>query len=86
MKGHSEEAEVLRDGAGVYVLLSNDYTYLGKDAMEVATLYKYNAKRRENRIYVGVKTEEIVKACWDCEDGNVHEPHEKVGECKRCGC
>lgn len=38
---HTEPGRIMRDLAGKYVLLSKDFVYLGKDAVDVRLLEKY---------------------------------------------
>ena len=81
---HTEPERIEKDKAGQYVLLSEDYIYLGKEAEHVEILDKYNARFQETKKYTGEVAEEIISECMKYKDGKKHVPHDplKRGRCK----
>ncbi len=83
---HTDPGQNIRDIAGEYTLLSNDFIYLGRDAVDIDIVSEKNALTRETKYYKGEEAERIIQACISCKDGKVHLPHEpfaKGGGC--CG-
>ena len=79
---HTQE-QVLRDIAGKYVLLSDDYIYLGREAIDNNLINEYGAKTRETKEYTGKMAEKIIKECEQYRDSKVHFPHNPLIRC--CG-
>lgn len=79
---HTQE-QVLRDIAGKYVLLSDKYIYLGRDAIANYLINKYGAKTRETKEYTGKIAEKIINECEQYRDYKVHFPHNPLSNC--CG-
>jgi hypothetical protein len=82
---HTDPGRVKRDLAGKYVLLSDDYIYLGKDAVYVDSVAKYNAKFQETKTYSGEVAHAIINDCMRYRDNKKHlpnEPYKKCGGCK----
>lgn len=71
---HTEEDRVKRDLAGTYVLMSDDYLYLGSDAVYVDIVAKYNARFHETKTYKGKQAEKIIAECLKHRDGKNHVP------------
>lgn len=80
---HVDEKQNIRDIAGEYVLLSDDFIYLGKDAVFDELVDKYNAKFRETKLYKGEVAELIVAECQKYRDGKKHLPTKPLK--KKCG-
>lgn len=80
---HLDELQHQRDIAGKYVLLSNDFFYLGKDAVYVETVDEYGAKFRETTLYTGDTAERIIAECQKHRDRKKHEPTERFKT--KCG-
>ena len=82
---HIEDYRVIKDLAGLYVLLSDDYIYLGRDAVHVDVLDEYNPKYQETKTYTGEKAEKIISACLKQRDEKNHaptKPFPKKGGCR----
>ena len=82
---HTKPGRVIRDIAGKYVLLSDDYIYLGEDAVFIDIVAKHNAKFQETKFYADEKAEKIISECKKYSDKKVHyptEPYRKRGGCK----
>ena len=80
---HVDEARNIRDIAGEYVLLSDDFIYLGKDAVYIEIVDKYGARFRETKLYKGELAEQIVSECMKFKDSNLHTPTHPLK--KKCG-
>ena len=80
---HIDLEQNIRDIAGEYVLLSDDFIYLGKDAVFDELVDKYNAKFRETKLYKGEVAELIVAECQKYRDGKKHLPTKPLK--KKCG-
>lgn len=82
---HVNEQQNIRDIAGEYVLLSDDFIYLGKDAAYVDIVDKYGAKARETKRYEGELAEQIISECIKYKDSKKHRPTKPFkktrGEC-----
>ena len=82
---HTDPGRLVRDYAGEYVVLSDDFIYLGRDAAYNDLVAKYNAKSRETLLYKGTDAENLVKECKKYADGKQHaptSPFKKTGGCK----
>ncbi|WP_155243702.1 hypothetical protein [Butyrivibrio fibrisolvens] len=82
---HTDPGRVLRDLAGKYVILSDDYIYLGEDAVYIESVVKNNAKFQETKLYVDETAKKIISDCENYRDNNTHipnEPYIKHGGCK----
>ena len=82
---HTEAERIAKDFAGEYVLLSDDYIYLGRDAIQNDIVAKYTARFQETKRYKGTVAEQLVKECRKYMDGKKHLPHSpftKNGGCK----
>ncbi len=71
---HIDSNQIKRDIAGEYVLISNDYLYLGEDAVFLDIVKKYNAKTHETKYYNGDVAKRIIKECLKYQDGKIHNP------------
>ncbi len=80
---HVDGKQNIRDIAGEYVLLSDDFIYLGKDAVFNEMVDKYNARFRETKLYRGEVAELIVAECQKYRDGKKHLPTKPLK--KKCG-
>ena len=74
-KVHTDKNQIIRDLAGEYVLLSNDYIYLGKDAKEIDIVNQYGAKRQETKKYNDEIAEKIIIKCKELKDNLDHTPN-----------
>ena len=85
-KVHLEGEQHIRDIAGKYVLLSEDFMYLGEDATLVEFVSIYGAKFRETKLYKGKIADDIIDACSGYDDKKIHKPNNpliiKNGCCK----
>ena len=82
-KVHIDKEQNERDKAGKYVLLSRNYIYLGKDAVETETVSKYNAKGQETLIYDGETARGIIRNCLKLSNNEEHDPNNPLK--KKCG-
>lgn len=80
---HTTQEQIIKDIAGQYVLLSNDFVYLGEDAIFIDLVKQYNARFQETKTYTGHIAEQIVKACYKYKDEVMHKPHEPL--ISKCG-
>lgn len=82
---HTQE-QVLRDKAGKYVLLSDNYIYLGKEAIYNKTIIESGAINRETKKYTDKVAEKIIEECEKYRDNKIHLPNNplpsKCGESK----
>jgi hypothetical protein len=81
---HTEPDRIRKDIAGQYVVLSNDYVYLGSDAVSIEGIAKYYPHFQETKKYFGKQAQEIVAECRKYQDGKKHIPTTPVY--KRGGC
>lgn len=72
-----------RDIAGEYVLLSDDFIYLGSDAVAVKSIEEYYPKFRETKIYSGEEAKHIIDVCKQSDDKKKHKPTKPLGA--KCG-
>lgn len=82
---HTQPDRIKKDIAGKYVLLSDKYIYLGKDAKRVDALIIDGPKGQETKKFFGDKAKEIIKECKKCHDKKVHLPNDD-SLLKKCGC
>ena len=71
---HTEVDRIKKDIAGRYVLLSDDYIYLGRDAVYVEALKKYIPKFQETKKYTGNEADEIIMECLKRRNHEKHIP------------
>ena len=71
---HTDELQNMRDIAGKYVLLSDDFVYLGRDAVYIDQVEKQSPVSRGHRWVSGEIAEQIVKECYKFRDGRIHKP------------
>ncbi len=81
---HTEPDRIRKDIAGQYVVLSDDYIYLGRDAVSVDSITKYYPNFQETKKYFGKEAQQIIAECKKCQDGKKHTPTDPVY--KRGGC
>lgn len=82
---HMEPGRIIRDFAGEYVILSDDFIYLGRDAAYNERVAKYNAISRETKLYKAAIAEMLIEECRKYADGKKHvstSPFKKTGGCK----
>ena len=87
-KVHTDNDQQIRDKTGIYVLLSNDFIYLGKDALADKYIKSKAPITRETKQYSsedGDTAGEIIKTCWKYNDGKEHKPTSPIGGCSK-GC
>lgn len=72
---HTSEESIKRDIAGEYVLISNDFLYLGKDAVFIDIVKEKNPNKQETKTYQGKEAEEIIKICLKYKDTIIHKPN-----------
>lgn len=82
-KIHTEQDRIIKDIAGQYVILSDDFIYLGEDAVYIDIVKKYNARFQETKTYTGDVAEQIIKECKKYKDKKKHKPHEPLSS--KCG-
>ncbi len=80
---HTEPDRVTKDLAGKYVIMSNDYIYLGEDAVNDDVIAKYNPKFQETKKYCDEEADIIINACKKYDIKGTHKPHEPY---KKKGC
>ncbi len=71
---HTDENQIKKDLAGKYVILSDDFIYLGRDAAEIGIVADNNPKRQEPKYITGPLAEDIIKACYRFKDTKNHTP------------
>ena len=80
---HADERQIKRDAAGKYVLLSDDYIYLGKDAVFNELVDDKGARFRETKLYTGEIADLIVAECQQYRNCKAHTPHTPFR--RKCG-
>ena len=81
---HTDPDRIMKDLAGRYVLLSDNYIYLGRDAVYDDVIFKYSPKFQETKVYSGNVADLIVEACEKYRDGKNHIPNEPFDEKDGC--
>ena len=81
---HTEQGRIIRDIAGKFVVLSDDYIYLGKDALEIVDINKYYPMGHGTKVYKDEVAEEIVNVCKKYQDGKRHIPNVPIYEHGGC--
>lgn len=81
---HIEPDRIRKDIAGQYVVLSDDYIYLGRDAVSIESIIKYYPDFQETKKYFGKEAQGIIDECRKYQDGKKHTPTAPVY--KRGGC
>ncbi len=71
---HTEPNRIRKDIAGQYVVLSDDYVYLGRDAVSIDSIAKYYPHFQETKKYFGEEAQEIIASCKKYQDGKKHIP------------
>ena len=87
-KIHTEADRIIKDLAGQYVLISDDFIYLGRDAADIDIVKQYNPNFQETKTYTGKTAEAIIQACESYRDDEKHLPHdpfETKTDSKKCG-
>ena len=85
---HTEADRIIKDLAGQYVLISEDFIYLGRDASDIDIVKQYNPNFQETKTYTGKTAEAIIQACEAFRDGEKHlshDPFETKANSKKCG-
>ena len=82
---HDQKDDGIRDWAGEYVLLSDDYIYLGQEAKSLDWLLEYAPVSRETKTYSGKEADKIINKCNKFRDNKLHLPNETI-RVKKCGC
>ena len=75
---HTDKDDRIRDVAGEYVLLSEDFIYLGKDAAYVEIVKEYAPPSRGRKIYDGTTAEKIIAECLKYKDDKIHIPNTPI--------
>lgn len=83
-KVHLESEKHIRDLAGKFILLSDEFVYLGKDAVSVELVSIYGARFRETKFYKGQTADDIIEACLAYSDNKKHTPNNPFKT--NCGC
>ncbi|MBQ3919316.1 MAG: hypothetical protein II695_06550 [Oscillospiraceae bacterium] len=81
---HIDEEQNIRDIAGEYVILSDDFIYLGKDAVDIELIKRYAPPFRGRKIYDGKTAEKIIAECMKYKDNKIHKPNTPIR--KRACC
>lgn len=81
---HTAPERIIKDIAGIYVVLSDDFIYLGADAVSIDSIIQYYPKFQETKVYKDELAQKIVGECLKYRDGKVHAPVAPVN--KRRGC
>ncbi len=81
---HTDPDRMKKDIAGKYVILSNDYIYLGEDAVSIGGITQYYPNFQETKVYTGELAQEIVNECLKYKDGKNHKPNAPIN--KHGGC
>ena len=75
---HDNPEEIEKDLRGEYVLISKEYIYLGKDAVEVESLKIAAEKVRDFTILCGSDAEKIIEDCKQKDDKKEHKPNTSI--------
>ena len=82
---HTEPDRVVKDLAGKYVVLSDDYIYLGEDAVAIDGVTQYYPNFQETKVYTDELAQKIVNECMKHRDNKEHAPTApiyKKGKCR----
>ena len=82
---HTEPDRVVKDLAGKYVVLSDDYIYLGEDAVVIDGITQYYPNFQETKVYTDELAQKIVDECMKHRDNKEHAPTApiyKKGKCR----
>ncbi len=82
---HTEPDRIKKDLAGRYVVLSEDYIYLGVDAVTIEEITQYYPKFEETKVYKDELAQKIVAECFRYKDDATHTPTTPIyhsGGCK----
>ena len=83
---HIDPNENIRDIAGEYVLMSEDFIYLGADAVFNELILNMGPKFRETKLWSGIDAEIAIAECLKYKDNKKHTPtsplKKKSGGCK----
>lgn len=82
---HTEPDRIKKDLAGRYVVLSEDYIYLGVDAVTIEEITQYYPKFEETKVYKDELAQKIVAECLRYKDDTTHTPTTPIyhhGGCK----
>ncbi len=82
---HTEPNRVIKDLAGKYVVLSNDFIYLGEDAVAIDSISQYYPNFQETKVYTDKQAQKIVDECMKYRDDKKHTPTApiyKKGKCR----
>ena len=82
---HTEPDRVVKDLAGKYVVLSDDYIYLGEDAVVIDGITQYYPNFQETKVYTDELAQKIVNECMKYRDNKEHAPTApiyKKGKCR----
>lgn len=80
---HIDEDQNKRDEAGEYVLLSENYIYLGRDAVTVDKVIEVGPKYQGYAYINGKEANAIIRICEKYRDGKNHLPNKPYGQ--KCG-
>ncbi len=83
---HEDQHSQNKDIAGQYVLISDEFLYFGKDAIDMDIFNtnhsdNMNAKYHETRRYKGDEAEKIIRMCKEKDDQKTHTPTNPFVEC-----
>ncbi|MEE0913459.1 MAG: hypothetical protein U0L76_02605 [Ruminococcus sp.] len=71
---HTDNDQIKRDIAGTFVLLSQDFIYLGKDRISFSeNLLSKMPKNREVKVYTNEDANEIITWCIEKDDNKNHK-------------
>ncbi len=77
-KVHTDPDRVRKDIAGEYVLLSDDFIYLGADAVIIESITNYFPRFQETKVYQGDIAVKIISECINYKDGTKHAPTKPI--------
>ena len=63
---------------GRYVILSNDYIYLGSDACEIEIVKEFGAKKQETKKYFDDEAKKIIDSCHVYYDNKKITPNQPI--------
>lgn len=71
---HTAPDRIKKDIAGQYVVLSDNYVYLGADAVSIDSISKYYPNFQETKTYFDKEAKFIIDECMKFRDGKKHSP------------